>query len=142
MTQKEIEAGNKLIAEFMGGKFYEDTPTILETHIVSPAGNAIKCIDKLRYHFSFDWLMPVVEKTDEYGVWTIRPGYVSFKSYNGELREGRMFHFNTSQMNWETTDGEPVAFIFLLYSIVVKYLTWRNRQSLSTDQSTLSTPQQ
>lgn len=62
MEQQQIISGNRIIAEFMGGKFFTDTPTILEAHIVSPSGGAVKCIDKLKYHSSWDWLMPVVEK--------------------------------------------------------------------------------
>lgn len=49
MTQEEILKGNKLIAEFMGNKF---------THCSS-----IKCV---KYHSSWDWLMPVVEKIETF----------------------------------------------------------------------------
>lgn len=71
MKEQEIIEGNKLIAEFMGASFHEDTPMILEKHVVSPAGNAIKCADKLRYNSSWDWLMPVVEKIDSLGPYKV-----------------------------------------------------------------------
>ena len=58
MTQEEI-LGNKLIAEFMGivpivetnGIVYKDTNT---GHIML-----------IKYHSSWDWLMPVVEKIED-----------------------------------------------------------------------------
>lgn len=57
------EYGNRLIAEYMGGVFHKDMPSLLETPIISPvSGNYITCIDKLKYHSSWDWLMPVVIK--------------------------------------------------------------------------------
>lgn len=137
MDAKEIEAGNRMIAEFMRLKplQWKNSSDGSDMLIWVDAISGITVHDEpeLYYHSSWDWLMPIVERADEYGVWTIRPGYVSFKSFNGELRKERIFHFNTSQMDWEAEDGEPVAFIFLLYSVVVKFLTW---------QSTLKTPQQ
>lgn len=62
MKEAEIFEGNKLIAEFMGGEFYPDTTTIMKVPIISPTKNEVRCIDKLRYHESFDWLVTVLEK--------------------------------------------------------------------------------
>jgi hypothetical protein len=57
---------NKEIAKFMGGVFYEDTPLILEVPIKSPiTGNNITCIDKLKYHESWDWIMQVVTAIEQ-----------------------------------------------------------------------------
>ncbi len=50
---KSIEAGNKLIAEFMGWVHHED-PNYDDHEMKS-----------LKYNSSWDWLMPVVEKIDE-----------------------------------------------------------------------------
>ena len=61
-----MEKNNKLIAEFMGAE---------KTHIKSvgdiycpvPSKNGSEYTDKLQYHTSWDWLMPVVQKIgDEY----------------------------------------------------------------------------
>lgn len=63
---------NKLIAEFMGAKM------IVENH---HGINIIEFEDKkqfdllgLKYHSSWDWLMPVVEKIESLGVnfWTVK----------------------------------------------------------------------
>lgn len=56
MTTKEINEGNKLIAEFMGGKLidiYYDIPNL-------PL--AVYNKDCLSYYSSWDWLMPVCIK--------------------------------------------------------------------------------
>ena len=51
MEQKQIIEGNKIIAEFMGKtRRYETTIEIF--------------YDNLKYHSSWDWLMPVVEKIE------------------------------------------------------------------------------
>ena len=49
MTQEEIIEGNKTIAEFMD----------MQNNPFPPE------VDELRYHTSWDWLMPVVEKISE-----------------------------------------------------------------------------
>ena len=51
--EKEIIEGNKLIAEFMGLSMLHNQ-TRLET---------------LKYHSSWDWLMPVVEKIEQLLPW-------------------------------------------------------------------------
>ena len=59
-----MEENNKLIAEFMGAE---------KTHIQSvgdiycpvPSKNGSEYADKLQYHSSWDWLMPVISKCME-----------------------------------------------------------------------------
>lgn len=64
MTQQlSIEEGNKLIAEFMGGKCIYDAP---EGWIKSvqdlPNGTDRFELKEGKYHKSFDWLIPVEKK--------------------------------------------------------------------------------
>lgn len=56
MTQKEINEGNKLIAEFIGFEYNRSLP--------AHGGGVLMTltIEDCRYHSSWDWLMPVVEK--------------------------------------------------------------------------------
>lgn len=60
MTTEEIIQKNKMIAEFMGikTKKYSDTPTVTRWQY----GNSMLFESDLKYHSSWDWLMPVVEK--------------------------------------------------------------------------------
>ena len=81
MTQEEILEGNKLIAEFMGG-IYVRREDLFDSHIIEEIiynnnhpilKNNIKTTEHLyhlRYHLSWDWLMPVVEKIELLGFFT------------------------------------------------------------------------
>ena len=59
---------NLLIAEFMGWeKIYKDAGQLAYCRLAKP--NEIirrRNIDELKYHTSWDWLMPVVDKIDNY----------------------------------------------------------------------------
>ena len=52
---------NKLIAEFMGMKYGDpnDNSVMIQT---TPQGNEVVPINSMKYHSSWDWLMPVVGK--------------------------------------------------------------------------------
>ncbi len=65
MTQDQILENNRIIAGFMGGVWNKKLTTLLEVPVKSPLGNLITCIDKLKYHSSWDWLMIVVNKIEE-----------------------------------------------------------------------------
>lgn len=71
MTKKEILEGNKLIAEFMGGKVVNNV-YFCNNPATTPKGGSF-CytyeqyldhynIGQAKYDSSWDWLMPVVEK--------------------------------------------------------------------------------
>lgn len=53
----KTEEGNKLIAEFMGIPIGKRTGEYLDDRLEFPSG-----ADKLKYHSSWDWLMPVVKR--------------------------------------------------------------------------------
>lgn len=122
---------NELIAEFMG--------MVLETteHEEGTDYSWTNCPPMEHWAFdspppfdrSWDWLMPVVEKINEYGIWVIRPDYVSIRSYDGELSPEKQFDFNTDKGKWSTADDEPVPFIFLVHSIVAQFIKWYNSQN-------------
>lgn len=60
MEQNEILQGNKLIADFMGieTKVYTDRPSM----IYYSYNGFMNTIDQMKYHLSWDWLMPIIEK--------------------------------------------------------------------------------
>ena len=66
-----MEKNNKLIAEFMGVDFHERSTM----SVVSRQVKYQPHISELKYHTSWDWLMPVLKKInmklhpDTYGLW-------------------------------------------------------------------------
>ena len=61
-TVKEIREANNLIAEFMGYK--NTTPTDKDFNIYeNKEGHKIETMS-MRYHDSWEWLMPVIEKIE------------------------------------------------------------------------------
>tara|TARA_R100000951_G_scaffold46371_1_gene39411 strand:+ start:210 stop:653 length:444 start_codon:yes stop_codon:yes gene_type:complete len=54
---------NKIIAEFMGMTIDNNDKSMMI--FKTPQGNDIIYIDELKYHCSWDWLMPVIEKIKE-----------------------------------------------------------------------------
>ena len=78
MTQEEIIAGNKLIAEFMGelhksgfiNVFAPKIENLKENLYVvksEPGERSLFYLGLAKYHESWDWLMPVVEKIEQMG---------------------------------------------------------------------------
>lgn len=73
------EESNKLIAEFMGGENYpklipytpepDDIWFNVSQHpeVRHPDNHSMWKLNELKYHTSWDWLMPVVEKIEEIG---------------------------------------------------------------------------
>lgn len=62
MTQEEITEGNILIAEFMGGKKLVNNDGLFTYW--GPDNFQHESGEYLKYHSSWDWLMPVVEKIE------------------------------------------------------------------------------
>lgn len=59
---KTLEEKNRMIAEFMGVEhhYHVDGSSYFET----PHNGGVIEADELKYHTSWDWLIPVVEKID------------------------------------------------------------------------------
>lgn len=110
MNNKEILEGNKLIAEFMGGKYDKDTTfPIHSDDIWLPIYGIVnyKTINNgkiIEYHQSWDWLMPVVEKCL---IGEAENGYDYTKLYDA------LCHINFSE----------------IYAQVVEFINWYNLQN-------------
>jgi hypothetical protein len=77
--QNIIAEGNRLIAEFMGwgGDGYYTTP-FDNAGLCNGEPTHICNTENLKFHSSWDWLMPVVEKIEELGSYYV----MSSKSYS------------------------------------------------------------
>lgn len=107
-----MKTDNELIAEFIGDcpKNYD-----FETWCLNAD-----------YNTSWDWIMPVVERINEYGIWTIRPGFAMFENYNGELRNTHLFKFIKSTQDFEEVNGEPVEWCFIVACVCIDFIKWYN----------------
>lgn len=92
--------GNKLIAEFMGCTFYENTK-----HTIDQEGYEIALDEEgLKYHASWSWLMPVVQ--------TIKDGGASVEEF---VLLDKIDNVLTCDLQIE-----------LLYKAVVEFIKWYN----------------
>lgn len=68
--KKKIEEGNRLIAEFMGGELgllaYKKAAENVAKFKEVTHGLRNHPLRELKYHSSWDWLMPVVEKINKW----------------------------------------------------------------------------
>lgn len=99
METKIIE-GNKLIAEFMG---YIDNGDP-DGFLIDPDTNYDVNVDELKYHYSWDWLMPVVGKITQ-----------DETLIGNEYRESIM-------------DVIPYGIIEDTFNCVVEFIKWYNNE--------------
>lgn len=100
----ETIQGNKLIARFMGGKQY---PIGKWWHLPNTSGYVTT--GKLKYHTSWDWLMPVVQKIRDMPM--IKGLVLAQTSY------------------WENIlEALTVVEIDTLFLAVIAFITWYNSQ--------------
>lgn len=127
MSEQEIIEKNKIIAEFMGVKFnpldnfyyYGElmhTIPLLEPNVWRLSS------DQLKYHSSWDWLMPVVEKieslehiTDE-GNW----GPYHFNLYRTSTS------FGYGRFKIIATEQQGSTKLEAAYKAVVQFIKWYN----------------
>jgi len=116
MEQKNINENNKLIAEFMGFEKYpiKDKSDGYKVKLKSGSIPMETCIASLKFHLSWDWLMPVVkectDKTNDF-------------QYDDELYihwETEIFHPDYMLSEILNNDIEGI------YNRVVKFIKWYN----------------
>jgi len=119
MKNQTILEGNKLIAEFMGGKYYKDvTFKIQSDEIWLPIHGIVKCatIESgkgriIQYHTSWDWLMPVVEKIEKLGVKLEIVGHICRITYNS---------------SYSYVISENIPKIEAVYNAIIEFIKWYN----------------
>ena len=144
MTTEEIIEGNKLIAEFMGfqkcncirnenGRYYDyhlsDKFELIKEVKIWIEGehgfgleNQDMCfIEDLKFHSSYDWIMPVVEKIEQ----LLFPNDVF---YNIHILGGCCVCIISSDMDELGQYSEPTK-ILTVFKAVVEFIKWYNEQS-------------
>jgi hypothetical protein len=120
---KEIIENNKLIAEFMGGLWNEPSQMYgignAEYIKIGKVKGYVKAcyhykLTDLKYHSSWDWLMPVVEKIERHNEFTNVLFFPQGCSININTENG--FHF----------DVDCDAKIEAVYNACVEFIKWYN----------------
>ena len=133
MTEEQIREGNKLIAEFDGWHHVETPKNKGKGHWNKPAGPyAHWDLSSMKYHSSWDWLMPVVEKIENMRDEIIDKVYVSI---NG-TECGLWNYFDVKDILREK--GEPGVLrvknsdktkIIATWRTVTDFIKWYNSQN-------------
>jgi len=105
MKEHEIATENKLIAKFMGGVLHDpkDLYGIKVWSGYPPIEGRLDLPASLRFHESWDWLIPVVDKIRDLQY------YAKYKNPNSNLITDKKIHINTKFIR--NTWGETVNFI-------------------------------
>ena len=138
MTQEEIIEGNKLIAEFMyphRDKRRKDYPFPFPVIEIVPAEDIIGygkvsegeikhhsgIPNMMKYHSSWDWLMPVVEKIENMGFWfNIKKNHVTIAWDNKGNHDSNMIHS-------EFGDFTKIERVWSCIVAFIKYHNERNK---------------
>lgn len=119
---------NRLIAKFMGlTNHHNDNSMMIRK---TPQGNEVISIDKLKYHISWDWLMPCIEKIrtipsydrDKFGTKVIISGdKTTIKSgCCGDRKHSGLFFNKTLGGKFNTMEAT--------YKSVVEFIKWYNKE--------------
>lgn len=109
--------GNKLIAEFMGGEYDANhSPSYPCFHKLHNGGTWD--LDELKYHTSWDWLMPVVEKIN---VLDNREYDVIIWRSDCHINNREEILFESSILKRKDT------LILVVWGCIVQFLKWYNQ---------------
>jgi len=135
-----IQKSNKLIAEFMGGKIMWKTGKHINisgyylpylgknentlTGEYEATINSYVSVSGLKYHNSWDWLMPVVEKIQNLGVSTNIHYYAGTNVNEATINSSVTF----LGYKMEYDNSEFKTKMEATYTSVVKFIRWYNKQ--------------
>ena len=131
MKEKDILKNNRLIAEFMGWvckprKSYNDNRKVLYTDKgkIFKYNKSAYLFNKdpwtapLKFHSSWDWLMPVVEKIESLEInklyTVVDIAIYQCSIYHKKLKEVKFFNFKDSKIE-------------AVYQTVVEFIEWYNK---------------
>lgn len=122
MTNEQKE-GNKLIAEFDGWKYVLDGN--LFHKVINVLESQLVPLHELKYHLSWDWLMPIISKIEKMDY------HVSITPYACEIYEGNCNgdggKYFKSIVDLDNTID--IISIDLVHRTVVEFIKWYNQNS-------------
>lgn len=122
---KEVVEGNKLIAEFCGHKLFAG-----QVKFSYPVDGGLKGCNQssMKYHTSWDWLMPVVEKIESIGFETL------IKSGWNESKEKLMNEVEIrNNQNGLVAWACEISKIESTHQAIVQFIQWYNNSKTSVE---------
>lgn len=139
----ETVEGNKLIAIFDG---WEIVPMVIKpslwiekfyngsnhsVNIIDINGRVVDTSNNLKYHSSWDWLMPVwvkistmIAPVEEKGITVHDIRLVSDKLFQARINYRTVFSGTNSQHKWfEFIDADPLR---ATWCVIIQFITWYN----------------
>lgn len=111
METTKITEGNKLIAEFMSIEFKD----VGYSNKMASINGGFYFANELKYHTSWDWLMPVVEKIEN-----LHDGYMLVEISDEKCYIG----YGSFYQNTATAETKIQA----VYGAVVEFIKWYNQK--------------
>lgn len=123
MTKEEITENNKLIAEFIGlsseGNCYV-SENIMFDPILNEYNEGYIGKERMLFHNSWDWLMPVVEKIESLDfVVTTKLNSCFIKEFEHEINNKAI---------WRGKHHSKTSKIEATYKAVIDFINWYNKQ--------------
>lgn len=123
MTNEEILEGNKLIGEFLGMGWVNDSPEDYPNgyYISNNEDTDLPLeVKDWEFHSSWQWLMPVVEKIESLGFWfNIKKNHVTIAWDNKGTTDSNMIHS-------EFGDQPKIERVFIC---TIYFIKWYNQQT-------------
>lgn len=124
---KDVVASNRLVAEFMGGRYepnYRQAPKNIPVFAID-AGS----VEDLKYHSSWDWLMPVVQKIEDledgkpkFEIWISKFNVLALRLPHGGASLRKEVPHSRIEI---TPDCSKIQAVWLS---VIAFITWYNTQ--------------
>lgn len=134
----EKEESNMLIAKFMGA-----TPCELKckgkcgSYLIPQFERHFTSVD-MKYHTSYDWLMPVVESIQhkwEINICRVMDFEILSTGYNGYKTNVRIYVMLLKNGNsYHTIKTTAIKRIDAIYTAVIAFIEWYNEQLLTLNQ--------
>ncbi len=115
IQESSVEDKNKLIVEFMGLYTYTKNEITGYTH-----NGVMYALRDLKYHTSWDWLMPVVEKIEKHGFYT----NILSADNNPSKHTMHIALVGEEEIYTLWVDSKIEA----VYQAVIKFIQWYNQQ--------------
>lgn len=126
MTEQEIINGNKLIAEFIGGKIFDNkkTGSVIKNLFINNTNKIIYHESKLQFHISDEWIKPVLDKISLLGFkWIINDNSCIMHNKDNIFGTAAFDTIITSP-SYKTAQSERILNV---WKTIIQFINWYNK---------------